>query len=412
MASTHTRPTAAGTASHCGRHRLSPADDVNTIASISVSWANSRCATTASTRAGSDELTAAWHVPGDEVSAGPRLVLGARSRIGWHRLKVPSPPRSVSNGAALPVHAARRRRERRDRQGSARPSGARCRLPIVTGHAGRRGLHHDPEHLGPQHRRGQRHRQAAGCFIEPDRHVDGGLARGQPQAPGHRRRRRLQFDVQPAGRGTGLVARPASWGRVATGLAANCDFSARRTAQAGLRRGTNALRTDRWPSRRPGLPPDVHRQRTTHTGSPGESPSAPPMSSGTRRHDTCLDAQSICMPIGSIEAAARQALQPDQVVGRAGPVHLAVGQPAQQVPRRQLLDRGLHLGRAHAVAAGERAAPGQPPARLVVDQRRGHPVREDLGRRPAFARLARGALGRCVRGRPAVIVPPVACHSA
>src|ERR1700759_1673332 len=48
-----------------------------------------------------------------------------------------------------------------------------------------------------------------------------------------------------------------------------------------------------------GLPPEVHRQRTTRTWVPGSRPRAQQMSWGAWRRDTCLAWQLIALPIGS-----------------------------------------------------------------------------------------------------------------
>ena len=106
-------------------------------------------------------------------------------------------------------------------------------------------------------------------------------------------------------------------------------------------------------------------------------PSAQAMSSGTRRQDTWRLRQARSPPIGSSDGAQPgHALQLDQVLGRAGPVQLAVREPPDQVPADQLRDGVLDLGRADVIAAGQRGVPRQPPARLMVHQGRGEAVGE------------------------------------
>ena len=83
-----------------------------------------------------------------------------------------------------------------------------------------------------------------------------------------------------------------------------------------------------------------------------------------------------------------RALERDPVVGRAGPVQLPVGQPADQGPAGEIGEGGVDLGQADVVSAGQRAAPGQPPARFAMHERRRYPVGQH----------GRG-LGRYARGR-------------
>jgi hypothetical protein len=72
----------------------------------------------------------------------------------------------------------------------------------------------------------------------------------------------------------------------------------------------------------------------------------------------------------------------DQVLGRAGPVELPVGERANERPPGKLTDGRIDLSQADAVATGERAAPWQLPARLAVHKRSGHPVDEHTAGRP------------------------------
>ena len=89
-----------------------------------------------------------------------------------------------------------------------------------------------------------------------------------------------------------------------------------------------------------------------------------------------------------------RALEGDPVVGRAGPVQLPVGQPADQKPAGQITEGGVDLGQADVVSPGQRAAPGQPPARLAVHERRRH----------AVGQHGRG-LDRCARRGHASVTP-------
>ena len=88
-----------------------------------------------------------------------------------------------------------------------------------------------------------------------------------------------------------------------------------------------------------------------------------------------------------------RALERDPVVGRAGPVQLPIGQPADQGPAGEIGEGGVDLGQADVVSAGQRAAPGQPPARFAMHEGRRYPVGQH----------GRG-LGRCARGRGTGII--------
>lgn len=98
-----------------------------------------------------------------------------------------------------------------------------------------------------------------------------------------------------------------------------------------------------------------------------------------------------CSSWGPAAAAVRQApdgfgeqpghaLQRDQVLGSTDPVHLPVGQPADQMTADERGDRSVDLRGAHVVPASEHGIPGQAPAGLVVHQRHGPAIGQDFSR--------------------------------
>src|SRR5215469_2310027 len=117
----------------------------------------------------------------------------------------------------------------------------------------------------------------------------------------------------------------------------------------------------------------------------------------------------------------------DEVFRRARPVELAVGKPADERSAGKLADRSVNLGDADVVAAGESAAPRQPPARLTVHESGGYPVgehapgyplsrhlgvhRDELAR-ATFARRARSAAGDRAATRVSFPVCPVRSDTA
>jgi hypothetical protein len=78
-------------------------------------------------------------------------------------------------------------------------------------------------------------------------------------------------------------------------------------------------------------------------------------------------------------AEAGRTLYRDPVVGRAGPVQLAVRQPPDQRPAGQVGNGDIDLVQADVVAPGEGAATWQPPPWLAVNQRRSDPVSKHPG---------------------------------
>ena len=161
-------------------------------------------------------------------------------------------------------------------------------------------------------------------------------------------------------------------------------------------------RAGSWPTARP-----ARRPPSTGSGWPG--PAHPPPGRASARcppgaapgHVPAL-ADELAAHRVDVRGEAGQPLQRDAVLGRAGPVHLPVRQPPQQVPGGQFVDGGVDLGRAHVVAARQGGQPGQPPPGLMVDQGRRHAVGEDTG---GDAVPAPGT-------RPADVVCPVGRHSA
>ena len=218
--------------------------------------------------------------------------------------------------------------------------------------------------------------------------VTAGCTRGQPQAAGHRRHRRLEVDLDgtraavpgrgPGGRGRARQLagqlfhfRRQVAGRVGRGLAADRPQAADgEQFPAGRRAQGPGHLFRRAP---PGHVAALAGQLATHRVHAGREP--------------------------------RQALQGEPVLGRAGPEHLAVRQPGQQVALREQVNGGVDLRDRHVVPAGQRRVPGQPPARFVVQQRRRHPVGEHARRQRAWG--DRPAVIACPRLRHPALVEPM-----
>ena len=66
----------------------------------------------------------------------------------------------------------------------------------------------------------------------------------------------------------------------------------------------------------------------------------------------------------------------------------------------ELINRGTDLRDAHVITAGQCGEPWQPPAGLVVHQRRGDPVREHPSRRLGQLTAWRGPAGLLARNLP------------
>ena len=97
-----------------------------------------------------------------------------------------------------------------------------------------------------------------------------------------------------------------------------------------------------------------------------------------------------------------RALQGDPVVRRASPVQLPVGQPADQPPAGEIIEGSVDLGQADVISPGQRAAPGQPPARFAVHERGRHAVGQHgrgLGRRARYHYVGVTQRRRSLAGR-------------
>ena len=129
-------------------------------------------------------------------------------------------------------------------------------------------------------------------------------------------------------------------------------------------------------SDRPGAPDDADRVLPRDAERPGDV-----LRRGAQRH---VPGRAADLAAHGVEPGAEPAdpLERDQVLGRAGPVELPVGQPADQRPAGELHDGGVDLRHADVVPAGQRAAPRQLPARLPVHERGRHPVGEHAAGRP------------------------------
>ena len=147
---------------------------VRTAAISSVTGASSRCAATASVP------SPAANSPRRKLAAGAEGHPGGKRR--GSRSAIPAAVMRIAGQGSQPSTACVQEPDR---------------LPASSAGSGGRGVcTTTPEHVRAQHRDRQRHRPAGVKVVEPDRDHHGRLAGGQPEAAGHRRRRRLQLNVQ------------------------------------------------------------------------------------------------------------------------------------------------------------------------------------------------------------------------